>query len=243
MNFGYTMSTEDSVSMAGKPVTLSFYARAGADFSAGSNQVSAQIHSGEGTDQLSNQMSYAWTNGAILAAPSIAITTSWQRYTVTTTVPSAKTQLGLLFQSGSSGTAGANDWFEITGVQLEAGSIATPFKRHAPSLQGELAACKRYYQRYDGMITDVYVRGATTTYGTFRFPEIRVAPTPTASSATGFSMIISDDSTRTSTAFTPSVTGTTSSRFAFSATGMTAGEGGYVSANSGQYIEMLGAEL
>ena len=76
------------------------------------------------------------------------LTTSWQRFTFTGTVGATATQLGFYFQGGASGTAGANDWYEVTGVQLEVGAIATPFQTASGgSIQGELAMCQRYYWR------------------------------------------------------------------------------------------------
>ena len=71
-------------------------------------------------------------------------TTSWQRVAHTFTVPEGSTANAtgvevVPFVDDSQGTV------KFTGVQLEAGSVATPFKRHASSLQGELAACQRYY--------------------------------------------------------------------------------------------------
>jgi hypothetical protein len=52
--------------------------------------------------------------------------------------------MSLYFGFTPVGTAGAADYYEVTGVQIDIGSVALPFRTYAATIQGELAACQRY---------------------------------------------------------------------------------------------------
>lgn len=145
--YAQTLETVNSIPFAGKTVTLSFYARAGANYSGTSNVLTAALFSGTGTDQ---NVLTGFTGSSTLIAQSATLTTAWQRFSYTATVGSTATQLGMYFASSPTGTAGANDYFEITGVQLEHGSVATPYAPNGATQQAELAACQRYYYRAGG---------------------------------------------------------------------------------------------
>jgi hypothetical protein len=141
-----TFESVNSIPLAGKTITVSFYARAGANFSAASNNLSVLLNSGTGTDQ----QFFAFTGSTNPINQNQAITTTWARYSITANVPANSTQLAISFGYTPTGTAGANDYFEITGVQIEQGSVATPFSRCGTTLQGELALAMRYYEKsYD----------------------------------------------------------------------------------------------
>jgi hypothetical protein len=116
--------------------------RKGANYSGADFTVA--LAGGTGTDQSLNA---GFTGQTTLLTVTAVPTTSWVRYQGTVTVGSTYTQLGLVITSKGTGTAGANDWAEITGVQLELGSIATTFQRSGGTIQGELSACQRYYWR------------------------------------------------------------------------------------------------
>jgi len=145
MGLVQSLETINSIPFAGKTVTLSFYARAGANYSATSSLLSAYIFSGTGTDE--NRLSAPYTGNTQVALTSPALTTTWQRFTVTGTVPATATELSPYFTFTPTGTAGVNDYFEITGVQLELGSTATTFSRAGGSIGQELSLCQRYYQK------------------------------------------------------------------------------------------------
>jgi hypothetical protein len=143
MVISQSMETVNSIRFAGKTVTYSFYARAGANYSGASNALIAYLVSGTGTDQ--NQRS-GYTTQTLPIMQNATLTTTWQRFSFTATVSTAATELAVLLEYVPVGTAGVNDYFEATGFQLEQGAVATPFEFE--DFGTTLAKCQRYYLRY-----------------------------------------------------------------------------------------------
>lgn len=143
--FSQSLESLNSRYFASKTVTISFYARAGANFSAASNALNVELVTGTGTDQ--NVIS-GFTGAATVVSQTATLTTTWQRFSyVSSALSSSMTQLGMNFIYTPVGTAGANDYFEVTGVQIDVASVALPFRTAAVSYQEELAMCQRYYFR------------------------------------------------------------------------------------------------
>lgn len=181
LNINQSMETVNSIPLAGKAVVLSFYARAGANYSAASNGLNVQLLSGTGTDQ--NGYLTVYTGNAAAITQTATLTTTWQRFTYTGTLPSTATEIAITMGYTPVGTAGAADYYEITGVQLEVGSTATAFHTNSPTIEAELSACQRYYYRLTAptLYASMGMGLAFSTSGAlFQIPlptQMRVAPT------------------------------------------------------------------
>jgi hypothetical protein len=180
-NFNQSIETVNSIPFAGKTVTLSFYARKGANYSPTSDSLNYGLISGTGTDQ--NYLS-SWSGASNVIFAGATLTTTWQRFTATGTVGSSATQLAINFTNTPTGTAGAADYYEVTGVQLDIGSVALPFRTYAGTIQGELSAAQRYYHRSTagsafGWFPAWAGTTSTTAFNlTYTLPvQMRVAPT------------------------------------------------------------------
>jgi hypothetical protein len=145
--FGQVIETNNSQDLASSAVTLSFWAKVGA--SATFSTMSANIYSGTVANQTAATLRSGWTGQATVATnSSIALTTTWQQFSITGSVGSTALQLAVQFIFTTVGTAGADDNLYITGVQLEKGSTATSFDYRPYGT--ELQLCQRYYERsYD----------------------------------------------------------------------------------------------
>jgi hypothetical protein len=182
--FDGSLETINSIPYAGKTVTVSFYARAGANYSPTSSLLNLQLLSGTGTNQ--NVSLAGYTGSSTLINQNATLTTTWQRFAWTGTVPTNATELAIRFIATWAGTAGAADYYEVTGVQIDLGTYvaatAPTFRRAGGTIQGELAACQRYYQFLGGAASNFIVAGYTAVSSSYRqfisFPvQMRIAPT------------------------------------------------------------------
>jgi hypothetical protein len=182
VDFGQSFEIADATPYAGKTVTLSFYARKGADFA---GNFTILVFSGTSSTET-NRVTTAYPSGA--ATPlnqNPTLTTTLTRYQYSFTFGSSVTQFCILPSMSFSGTAGAADYVDFTGFQLEVGSVATDYVRQGATIQGELAACQRYYT-FIGKVANGFPLMqvlANSTNQDFRNPimfPVRMRTTPTA---------------------------------------------------------------
>jgi hypothetical protein len=180
---------EDVRTFATQLVTLTFWAKAEA-----SKNIAVEFQQVFGTGgSPSSSVTFGVTT--------CALTTSWQRFTVTTTGPSisGKTlgsagnnnlQIAFWFDADSNFNSRTNSLgqqsgtFDIAQVQLEPGPVATPFERRP--IGTELALCQRYYwtgaARAGGTSQ---VASAALAENWIAFPsQMRIIPTLTAGTPT-----------------------------------------------------------
>jgi hypothetical protein len=164
---------EDVRTFAGQTITVSFWAKAAANM----------------TLTVSNSQNFGSGGSSTVfnAGQGNSVTTSWQRFSKTFSVPSISGKtigtssfLEIVFSYPLNVTQTVDIW----GVQVEAGSVATPFQTATGTIQGELAACQRYYYRstgLDGSSAHNFVgvsQSATEVYGNFTIPvTLRAAST------------------------------------------------------------------
>lgn len=160
-----TQTIESVRTFAGQTVTISFWAKA----STGTPNVGVSIIQGFGTGGSPS-------SNVITSFGVQAISTSWARYSFTATLPSIsgktigtgnddKLQFNIWTSVGSTisglgypAVGVQNATIDLWGIQAEAGRVATPFQTATGTIQGELAACQRYYYRHENT-------GANTFYG------------------------------------------------------------------------------
>lgn len=165
----------DSIPLAGKVVTLSFVAYAGADFSAAASSMSANIYTGTGTDQSTATMQ-AWSGTTNPATVLQAITTTPTVYSITGLIPLTATQIGVSFGYTPVGTAGADDNLYISNVQLEIGSVANPYEQRSDVIEDLIS---RYFLKIFPCFVTVTATPTTI------LATMRATPTVTANGSPG----------------------------------------------------------
>jgi hypothetical protein len=198
---------EDVTILGGKSITVSFYAKV-------STEVTVDLRFAQRFGSGGSATNFDTITDAL------TITTSWQKFTYTTTLASIagktlgdgnNTEFAILATDLTT-----NDWIELSQVQLEVGSTATPFEHR--SYGDELIKCQRYcavitssgspgntmyrdYYSTDTMVTSselpVQMRvtptitmtgsGGTSNTG---FTYINLAATPTLAPASPFHILV-----------------------------------------------------
>jgi len=181
---GLQQKIENVRTLAGQTAVISFWAKA----NTGTPKIAVEVSQvfGSGGSPSSGVNTYVGQ---------VTLSTSWARYSVSVAVPSISGKtigtngdscltLTAWYSAGSdfnarTGSLGNQaNTFDIWGVQMEAGSVATPFE--VEDIGTTLAKCQRYYQRRTGSrnFGQLTAQTSTNLYGVVPLPvSMRVPPT------------------------------------------------------------------
>lgn len=171
------------VGLAGKSVTLSFWYKS--TKTTHKARVGTQTATG-GTDvtQTFTVVPDTWTKISLTFSTFSAIT-AW-----TGSMSGAGAYVDIGFANSTAMTTSDN--FYVAGVQLEEGAASTDFRRNAPSIAGELAACQRYYWRWYAGTTNsnaaIGISESTSTHSFFVQTPVEMRVVPTALESSGLSV-------------------------------------------------------
>jgi hypothetical protein len=191
----FSTKIEDVRTFAGQTMTFSFWAK-----TAAAKTYSCTVRQNFGS---------GGSGSVDTSTSSFTTSTSWTRFSFTVAVPSisgktigTSSYLQIWFNMGLNETT----TFDVWGTQAEASPTASEFQTATGTLQGELAACQRYFEILDttnqnDWIGDFY--NTTNCYAPIFWKVTkRVAPTLTLPSAASFIVWNAGAS------LTPSVVGT-----------------------------------
>jgi len=171
--FYLSQKIEDVSLYDGFAVTVSFYAKA-------NTNITLPV-------RLIQEFGSGGSTAVTVGTVNTSVTSSWAKYTATFTLPSlsGKTVGTSSFLELAFDTPATYSTLDITGVQLEAGSVATPFERR--NYGQELALCQRYFQVLD--LTKKVIMGNGSTglncEASFTLPmTMRTTPTSISEGAT-----------------------------------------------------------
>jgi hypothetical protein len=203
------------------------------------------MYTGTGTDQ--NVYTAGYTGSVTAIDQNATLTGTWQRFSYTATLAGSATEIGLTLIGAYTGTASTNDYYEVTGIQLEVGSVATQFSRAGGTIQGELAACRRYLPAFNSVSGELleYIGYAYATNGSLYTIPFDV---PARTKPTGVTVNTSGSINAFALNTPTSVTPTFNAAGLYSATiiashTITAGQGSRLQIQNGSSILFTGCEL
>jgi hypothetical protein len=213
---GLTQTIESVRTLAGKTATLSFWAKADSN-----KNIAVEFRQNFGTGGSPS------TGVDGIGSQLVSLTTSWAKYTVTTSIPSitGKTlgtnsndwlaiqfwfDAGSTYNSRTVSLGQQSGTFDIAEVQLEEGSVATTFEERP--LAVEVPLCLRYYQ-----VVSLTMQSPAT--GNFVSPiqfSVPMRATPSLTNSGGSNNNVSDYSLSvrsTATGICPRITASASNGF------------------------------